>query len=192
MAGAIGSFPGLGPPPTFVLDLGAGGGVPGLVLAELWATARFVLLDANHRRTDFLEEAVCELGWADRVTVVCQRAEEAGRDPSLRGRFDLVVARGFGPPATTAECAAPFLSVGGHLAVSEPPAAEQSGDRWPAVGCAQFGLEPLALATGGPISVKVLLQVQQCPDRFPRRNGLPAKRPLFEPDPRLGNVPRGT
>ena len=47
---------------------------------------------------------VADLGWADRVRVVRARAEEAGRREDLRGTFDLVVARGFGPPAVTAEC----------------------------------------------------------------------------------------
>ena len=56
----------------------------------------------------------------DRVEVWCGRAERLGRDAHRRGAFDAVVSRGFGAPAITAECAAPFLRVGGQLVVSEP------------------------------------------------------------------------
>jgi 16S rRNA (guanine527-N7)-methyltransferase len=192
MASAIAATLGAGPPVGMVLDLGAGGGLPGLVLAELWPVAQFVLLDANRRRTDFLRDTVATLGWLDRVGVVCERAEIAGRDPELRSRFDLVIARGFGPPATTAECAAPFLTAGGYLAVSEPPvpvAGTLSEDadgvkeakgagRWPDDGCAQLGLRPLPRAEG-PVALQVLRQTGPCPDRYPRRNGIPGKRPLF-------------
>jgi 16S rRNA (guanine527-N7)-methyltransferase len=104
------------------------------------------------------------------------RAEEAGHRPVLRGSMDLVVARSFGPPAVTAECASPFLRVGGWLVVSEPPSAPQ--DRWPDGGLAELGLR-----NGGAVhsdrSFKTLVQDRPCPDRYARRNGVPAKRPLF-------------
>jgi 16S rRNA (guanine527-N7)-methyltransferase len=167
-------------PPTLLLDLGAGGGVPGLVLGALWPEASVVLLDASRRRTRFLEEAVAQLGWTGRVLVRCVRAEVAGRDPEQRSHFDAVVARGFGRPATTAECAAAFLRVDGLLVVSEPPTdeTEPGSERWPADGCAVFGLEPVRRVLA-PVAVQVLKQVSPCPDRFPRRDGVPGKRPLF-------------
>ncbi len=104
-----------------VLDLGTGGGVPGLLLASWWTDARFVLLDSSQRRTSFLTDVVEDLGWSDRVVVIEARAETAGRDPALRTGQTLVVSRSFGPPGTTAECGAPFLEVGGFLVVSDPP-----------------------------------------------------------------------
>jgi 16S rRNA (guanine527-N7)-methyltransferase len=113
---------------------------------------------------------------ADRVTVCRERAEVAGRRPQLRTGFDLVVARGFGPPAVTAECGAPFLVVGGALVVAEPPGG--SPDRWPSDGLARAGLERDAV--GGTVgSWGRLRQGQLCPDALPRRTGIPAKRPLF-------------
>src|SRR6266568_1151267 len=102
------------------LDLGSRAGVPGLVLLAVWPRATGVLLDARRRRCSFLEGAVQELELADRAAVACSRAEELARDREFRGVFELVVARGFGAPATTAECAAGFLEEGGRLAVSEP------------------------------------------------------------------------
>jgi 16S rRNA (guanine527-N7)-methyltransferase len=164
------------------LDLGSGGGIPGLVLAHRWPDREAVLLDSNERRARFLIEVVESQGWSDRVRVVTQRAELAGRDGALRGSFVLVVARSFGPPPVTAECAAPFLQIGGHLIVSEPPDPDpfgSSGDvRWPAEGLSDLGLEPLT-RWRGEFGYRILRQSQQCPDRFPRRVGVPVKRPLY-------------
>jgi 16S rRNA (guanine527-N7)-methyltransferase len=141
------------------------------VLALRWPGSEWTFLDANDRRCRFLQEAIGELGLPDRATVVHGRAEEAGRDPALRATFDLVTARSFGPPATTAECAAPFLVVGGRLLVSEPPAGPP---RWP-VEVSELGLR-VGDRVGG---IQVLEQVARCSDRFPRRTGVPLKRPLF-------------
>jgi 16S rRNA (guanine527-N7)-methyltransferase len=171
-----------------VLDLGSGGGLPGLVVAQQCPTATLVLLEANQRRAQFLERAVRTCGLEDRVSVVQERAEIAGRDMAYRGTFDGVVVRSFGPPAVVAECAAPLLRVDGWLIVSEPPtekegdpqvgsAADESG-RWPPEKLTQFGLEPVAFVRN-QFGYQVLRQQQPCPERFPRRNGIPSKKPLF-------------
>ena len=94
----------------------------------------------------------------------------------MRAAFDLVVARSFGPPAVVAECAAPFLRVGGRLAVSEPPTGE---DRWPPAPLAELGLEATERRDVGGAHVQLLRQTAPCPDRYPRRTGVPTKRPLF-------------
>ena len=172
------------PTPVQFLDLGSGGGVPGLVLARRWPESRAVLLDARERRCGFLREAVRDLDLGDRVVVVWARAEEAGHRDYLRGVFDVVVARGFGPPAVTAECGAPFLRVGGTLAVSEPPedcdagAAPNTSDRWAAAGLARLGLAVGRSWTDG-YRYQALEQVEPCPTRYARNPGVPAKRPLF-------------
>jgi 16S rRNA (guanine527-N7)-methyltransferase len=168
-------------PDPRILDLGSGGGLPGLVLAAEWPEAEVVLLDANERRTEFLERAVVRCGFSERVSVVHQRAELSGRDPRYRGAFDGVAVRSFGSPAVVAECAAPFLRPGGWLIVSEPPGisgADGSSVRWPAGALAQFGLEP-GESVRADFGYQVLRQREPCPDRFPRRNGVPAKNPLF-------------
>ncbi len=164
--------------PVRVVDLGSGGGLPGLVLAaRVWPAARWTLLDASQRRCTALELCVAELGIGDRVEVRWDRAEDAGRDPDLRGRADLVVARRFAGVAVTAECAAPLLRPGGGLVVSEPPASRD--DRWPPEGLAILGLARRASTTVGRSSYTRLDQLTLCPDLFPRRAGVPARRPLF-------------
>lgn len=158
------------------MDLGSGGGVPGLPLAMGRPEAEWVLLDGSVTRGRFLSEAVAALGLASRVHVLAARAEEAGRSPEWRGEFDLVVARSFGSPAVTAECAAPFLRVGGTLVVAEPPL--ERSDRWPADGLAPLGLVVADRITTAS-SFQVLRQESLCPERYPRRTGIPSKRPLF-------------
>ncbi len=179
-----------------ILDLGSGGGLPGLVVAEEWPEATLVLLDANRRRVHFLERAVLSSGLQGRVQVVQRRAEVGGRDPAYRGRFDGVVARSFGAPAVVAECAAPFLRKGGWMIVSEPPAEtisafddedrevhspvelpDESG-RWPSVPLALLGLTPAGFVRQD-FGYQVLCQTELCPERFPRRDGVPSRKPLF-------------
>lgn len=162
-------------PPDAVLDLGSGGGLPGLVLAECWPSTTFVLLDSSERRTAFLAEAVSGLGWDGRVGVRRARAEVAGREPALRGRFPAVVSRSFGPPPMVAECAAAFLVVGGVCVVSEPP---DTAERWPDAGLALVGMA-LGDRYQADAGYVVLRQEASCPDRYPRREGVPAKRPLW-------------
>jgi 16S rRNA (guanine527-N7)-methyltransferase len=163
-----------------ILDLGSGGGVPGLVLAAEWPGTRMTLLDSQHRRCEFLRWAVAELGIGERVEVAEGRAEDLAREPGMRAGFRAVLARSFGPPAVTAECAAGFLDgPGAAVLVSEPPGAVQPG-RWPAEGLEHLGLAPgPRVERSGTGAVQVLVLTGVVPDRYPRRSGVPAKRPLF-------------
>ncbi|MGD0439911.1 MAG: RsmG family class I SAM-dependent methyltransferase [Acidimicrobiales bacterium] len=173
-----------------VLELGSGGGLPGLVLALEDRSLRLVLLDSARRSTEYLSWAIAELNLSSRVEVVHMRAEQFGRQDRFRGAFAAVVARSFGLPAVTAECAAPFLKVGGRLIVSEPPpddsdtARETSllARRWPVEGCKTLGLAP-EFSLRDEFGYAVLRQVFPCPDRYPRRPGIPGKRPLFAETP---------
>ena len=164
------------PVPTgMALDLGSGAGLPGLPLALAWPETVWILLDGSTKRAGFLSEAAVQLGLSDRVTVVAARAEDAGHG-RLRGRCNLVVARSFGPPAVTAECGSPLLEPGGRLIVTEPPGGLPK--RWDPDGLAILGLRTGERLTGRT-SYQILIQDHPCPDRFPRRVGMPARRPLF-------------
>jgi 16S rRNA (guanine527-N7)-methyltransferase len=158
------------------VDLGSGGGVPGLPAAAARPGTRWVLLDSRQRAQQFLAEALALLQ-LPLAQLCAARAEVAGR-ADLRGAADLVVARAFGPPATTAECAAPLLAVGGRLVVSNPPDAVLD-ERWPEEGLAVLGMGEIRHVHAAGFSFTVAVQASACPDRFPRRVGQPAKRPLF-------------
>lgn len=159
--------------PARAVDLGSGAGIPGLALAGLWPESEWILLDAAQRRTRLLDSAVERLGWTDRVKVVHSRAEDLGRDPAHRAHHDLVTARLFGPPAAALECGAPLLRVGGVLAVTEPP--DPDPERWPPDALAPLGLELLAPDPG----LQRFRSVRPPEARFPRKPGVPVRRPLF-------------
>jgi 16S rRNA (guanine527-N7)-methyltransferase len=141
-----------------------------------------------------LARAVERLGWADRVAVVHARAEDLARTSDHRERYDLVTARSFGPPAVTAECGGAFVRVGGLLAVTGPPG--DDGARWPDAPLAKLGLakatpdradvdRPGEALAAPPvhdpeqIRVQLLSRTRPLDDRFPRRPGIPSKRPLY-------------
>ncbi len=166
-----------GEPEGCVMDLGAGGGVPGLVLARSWPQSRWALLDAGERRVAFLELAVERLGLSTRAQVVRDRAERTSWQPEHREAYELVVARSFGSPAVTAECASALVEVGGRIVVSEPPESDFA-QRWPAEPLAVLGLVARA-AEGSGFHFTVLEKVAPSPADMPRKVGASTRRPLF-------------
>lgn len=169
----------IGAHPTSVLDLGSGGGLPGLVLACCWPGTRVVLIEANERRSGFLADVTDSWSEVHRGEVIRGRTELLGREADLREQFDVVTSRSFGGPAVTAENGSPFLSVEGWMVVSEPPNAVPE-ERWPADGLCELGLSPVAATRGGGrFGYQVLQKVDPLSERYPRRVGIPVKRPLF-------------
>jgi 16S rRNA (guanine527-N7)-methyltransferase len=161
--------------PILAVDLGSGGGVPGLILAERWPQSNWVFVDSHQRRMATLQDVLRSLQWTDRTVVVTDRAESVARQPERRGAHDLVVARGFAGPAVTAECAAGFLRVGGILVVSEPPTGD---DRWSDAALDLLGMRRVVVPRR-PFHFFVAVQERRCPPKYPRSVGTPGKSPLF-------------
>ncbi len=158
------------------VDLGSGGGIPGLAIAEHLPDSEGTLLDASMKRCQFLSEAI-ELRPFRNLAVVEARGEVAARE--LDGTADIVVARSFAAPAVSAEIAARLLRLGGRLVVSEPP--EHDPRRWPLEGLANLGLLLVEISTDTPdVHLAILEKDRTTPAAYPRRNGLPAKRPLWK------------
>ena len=157
------------------VDLGSGGGVPGLVLADRWRASAWLFVDSHQRRMGTLQDVLVRLAWTDRTEVVMERAEVVARRSDVRSSCDLVVARGFAAPGATAECAAGFLRQGGLLVVSEPP---EGPDRWSDSGLAALGMSRVAVAAS-KYHFFVAVQERLCPTSFPRAVGIPGKTPLF-------------
>jgi 16S rRNA (guanine527-N7)-methyltransferase len=163
--------------PDSIVDLGSGGGVPGLVLSIMWPAATMLLVEANQRRSRHLVEAVAELELGDRVSVVTERGEGVAHDPQFRESFELAVARGFAEPAVTAEIAAGLVRVGGQLVVSEPPDARP--ERWPAPALAELGFGEPAFAARDQGHYVAVPKTGPTGPQIPRGIGRPAKRPLW-------------
>jgi 16S rRNA (guanine527-N7)-methyltransferase len=158
-----------------VIDLGTGGGIPGVPLAYWRPDLHWVLIDAMAKRIAFVRAAVEELGLE--VEVVSGRAEELAATPAWRGCADAVVARSLAAPGVAAEYAAPFLRVGGRAIVAEPPGGSKA--RWPAEGLAKLGMRAGNVLSSRTTTLQLLEQATTAPEKFPRRTGAAAKRPLF-------------
>jgi hypothetical protein len=166
-----------GRPPSTAVDLGSGGGVPGLVLALHWPASQWLLVDANRRRARDLEAAVETLELRGRVEVRAERAEVVAHEPARRETAELVVARGFAPPPVTAEIAAGLLVTGGRLVVSEPPGGQPG--RWPADGLAALGFGPAELRTVPAGTFAVCEKRRPAPPDLPRATRRLVKRPAW-------------
>jgi 16S rRNA (guanine527-N7)-methyltransferase len=111
-----------------IVDLGSGGGLPGLVVAAELGDHQIVLLDRRQKRTDFLSRGVSRLGFSH-VEVWCRDASDVAASVCSGDLpvFAAVTARGFGPPIHTLRIASRCLGDTGRVVISEPPA----GNRWP-------------------------------------------------------------
>jgi 16S rRNA (guanine527-N7)-methyltransferase len=98
-----------------LLDLGSGGGYPGLPLAIALPAERALLVDSIGKKARFLATAVAGLGLADRVSVAAERAETLAADPRHRGRWPAVTARAVASLADLIELGFPLLTPGGML-----------------------------------------------------------------------------
>ncbi|MFT5432093.1 MAG: 16S rRNA (guanine527-N7)-methyltransferase [Myxococcota bacterium] len=121
-----------------IIDLGTGGGLPGLVLAHEFPHSNVTLIDRRQKRTDFLEQAVLRLRWSH-VTVRCADVDVVVSEVSTKTLtpYDVVTARGFGPPELTLRTAVRLANQEGRIVISEPP----SGDRWPPELLSELGLQ---------------------------------------------------
>ena len=146
-----------------IVDVGSGGGAPGIPLAAALPNRQVTLLEANGRKCAFLRETALEF---PNVTVVQARAEEQETD-----RFGVAVAKALAPPPVAAEWCLPLVVPGGAVVLYVGPSAD--------AGAVSRAAERLG---GGPVEqlpgLLVLHKVAPTPPGFPRRPGLAKKRPL--------------
>jgi 16S rRNA (guanine527-N7)-methyltransferase len=146
-----------------IVDVGSGGGAPGIPLAAALPEREVTLLESNRRKCAFLERWVGEL---PNLRVVCGRAEEQPADS-----FGVAVAKALAPPPVAAEWCLPLVALGGAVVLFVGPSAEP--ERVVAVA------ERLAAElVESPPGLLVLRKVGLTPPGFPRRPGIARKRPL--------------
>ncbi len=165
-----------------LIDVGSGAGFPGLPLKILHPECSVTLLDSLSRRVSFLETVLSDCSLTDAVTVPV-RAEEAGRCFSLREQFDLCVSRAVAGLSTLCEYCLPFLRVGGlFFAYKSVRLEKELADARAAIETLGGEVEDLCSFTlPGTDLNRTLLQIRKVrptPERYPRRVGIPAKRPL--------------
>ena len=157
-----------------VVDVGSGGGMPGIPLKIVRPDLRVVLVESDGRKAAFLVHAAARLDLD--VEVVAERAETAGRGP-LRETFDVAVCRALAPMPVLAELCLPFVRVGGRLLAMKTQV-EEAAAAIDALGGgpAQVVSAPSAARERG--TVVVVHKLAPTPSAYPRRPGLPARRPL--------------
>lgn len=163
-----------------VIDVGSGGGLPGIPLAIARPDVRVTLLEATGKKAAFLEHAVAELGLGG-VAVLAARAEEAAHVPEEREMYDLALARAVAPLATLVELTLPFVRGGGAVAAVKGSRADKEiAEAGGAIRrCGGGAPETLPLPPDVPhLRLVIVPKVAPTPPDLPRRPGMPAKRPL--------------
>ena len=165
-----------------LIDVGAGAGFPGLPIKIARPEVEVTLLEATRKKCDFLQAVVNELQLAD-VLIVNARAEEAGRMEAHRAQYDVAIARGVGEMPVLIEYLLPLVKIGG-VAV-----AQKSREVIHDVERAEFAITTLGGRLDDIVSVSVpelnearylvvIEKIAATPEKYPRRAGMPSKKPL--------------
>ncbi|MCU0529621.1 MAG: 16S rRNA (guanine(527)-N(7))-methyltransferase RsmG [Cyanobium sp. Prado107] len=170
-------------PPLRLIDVGTGGGFPGLAVAIALPNARLTLVDSVGRKLEAVRAMAGALRLEERLSLRCERVERTGRDPACRGRFDWALARAVAGAPVVAEYLVPLLAPRGRALLYRgqwQPADQE------ALEAALLPLrarvercQPLELPGGRGIRHAVVLQpTGPCPSAYPRPVGVPARQPL--------------
>lgn len=169
--------------PGRAIDIGSGGGVPGLVLAMARPDVEWVLVDSVHKKCDAVRGFAEALGLRS-VAVIADRAEVLGRDGVHRERYELATARACATLPVLAEYALPLVAHGGALVAWKGPLTEADPEvvRGTAAAALLGGGAPEIRGTGMPAlgnhRLVVIAKERSTPSRYPRRPGEPARAPL--------------
>src|SRR5712692_8576595 len=162
-----------------LVDVGSGAGLPGLPLKIEQPELKVTLIEADQRKAAFLVQACGILGLSD-GEVVAMRAEEAGHDPRYREAFDVAVARALAPMPVLAELCLPLVRPGGRLLAQKTATDDMTSARHAIDVMGGTLLEvisaPSAARRKG--TVVVIEKARPTPDAYPRRPGVPSRRPL--------------
>lgn len=172
-AGALGSP---------VIDIGSGAGFPGVPIKIARPELEMTLLEATEKKAAFLRGLIARLGLSG-VVVVDGRAEDVAHDPGQREAYTLALARAVAPLPTLVELALPFVRVGGYLATPKGSAAgrevREAANALRLCGGTVESMSKLDVPPRGSAPTLVLVRkVAETPERYPRRSGMPSKRPL--------------
>ena len=164
-----------------LIDIGSGAGFPGLPLKIVNPHMELVLVESVEKKGGFLKEVVQELNLA-KVSVVMDRAEVIGHKPEHRQRYDWAVARAVAPLSPLLEYLLPLCRVGGHALAQKGARAEEellsSREAIEILGGKVVDQIPVPLTGEADAKLIVIEKLRDTPRKFPRRVGIPMKRPL--------------
>ena len=163
-----------------ILDLGTGGGFPGLPLAITCPDKQYFLLDSVAKKLKVVAIAASELG-LENVDVLNMRAEDLAKWPAYRESFDIVVSRAVANMSTLSEYCLPFVKTGGYFVAYKTESAmeeiEAAGTAVKLLGGGEQRIVKGGSEDNDHIFV-VIRKTGSCPKKYPRKAGLPSKQPL--------------
>jgi 16S rRNA (guanine527-N7)-methyltransferase len=164
-----------------LVDVGTGAGLPGLILKIVEPTIELTLLESISKKCNFLEAACTKLGF-DHARVICDRAENYANGPD-RESYDVVVARAVAPLPVLLELSLPLLRLNGYLVPQKGKKATEETVQARAAADVLGGkiVDVKKIKSTGMNTERVLVLVEKVaptPAGYPRRAGIPAKRPL--------------
>ncbi|MEM7577930.1 MAG: 16S rRNA (guanine(527)-N(7))-methyltransferase RsmG [Planctomycetota bacterium] len=170
------------PQQASIIDVGTGGGLPGIPLAIARPDLRFTLLEATSKKCVFLEGVAESLGLTN-VRVHNARAEDAGHDAGHRQHYDVAICRAVGPMPVLLELCLPLVKVGGRLLAMKGPRVEEeldgSGDAMTKLGAGDVAvIDAYPQAFGNDLVIVSVFKESPTPKAYPRLSGLPKKQPL--------------
>jgi len=161
------------------VDVGTGGGVPGMVLALVYPDQPIHLIEATGKKCRFLSDTVNELGIGN-VTVHHVRAEEAGRDPAFREGYTIALSRAVSALNILVELSLPLLEVEGWMLAMKGEGYQAEMDQAERAIHALGGREPTVHQQEHNNGAIIALQkTSSTPEKYPRKPGMPNKRPLI-------------
>jgi len=166
-----------------LIDVGCGAGFPGIPLKIVRGDIQLVLVDAVHKKTDFCSALAAELGLKD-VIVLHERAETLGQDPDYREKFDWAVARAVAPLPVLAEYLLPLARPGGAALAQKGGSVQKEIEQSQTAmrllgGELQEVLNFQLPAIHENRSLLKIQKISSTPDLYPRKAGIPAKKPLI-------------
>ncbi|MDD2373205.1 MAG: 16S rRNA (guanine(527)-N(7))-methyltransferase RsmG [Syntrophomonadaceae bacterium] len=164
-----------------LVDIGSGAGFPGMIIAIACPQAEITLVESDHKKSQFLMEVARELALTN-VAVICARVEELGQDSGYRGSFSLCSSRAVASMNVLLEYGLPLLCPGGRLLLWKGRNYQQEIDQAQnALAILGGTLEEVNCYTLMEERDRALIVVRKekpTPEKYPRRVGIPAKRPL--------------
>ncbi len=165
-----------------VIDIGTGGGIPGIPLAIRHPECTFLLNDSAQKKVNFLRETTVELGLTN-VIPHWGRAESLGRDSDYRAKYHVALVRAVAHLGVLVEYALPLLRIGGRFIAMKGPGGEaeitDSEHALQTIGGAVQEVRRLTLPVAGERLLIVVQKTHHTPTLYPRNGGAMKKKPLF-------------
>ncbi len=165
-----------------MIDIGAGAGFPSIPVKIVRKDIKLTMLDSLNKRINFLNDVIDKIGLNDALAIHF-RAEDAGKDKSLREKFDIATARAVADLAVLAEYALPFVKVGGYFVAMKGTAPDEELENAKKaikeMGGKTQEVKEILLPSGIKHSLIIIKKIGSTPSKYPRKAGKPSKEPIM-------------